>query len=191
MPLFAGTKSDDDVRMEQTKGSPGQATSRQRRERQAGNQAEHLPDGSVTSVEGAGRCRAVVLACIDYRFVEPLHRFLAAEGLIGAADVIAWPGGAVAMSTSDAAVLEEALAQACVLHDPQEVILIAHHDCGRIGGSSSFPGREAEIETLHTALALASEIVGERFPALTIRLVRFDERGPVPVGVPRADRRRA
>lgn len=146
-------------------------------------------DQTKTSVEGAPRCRAVVVTCIDHRFVDPLHRFLEREGLAGAADVIAWPGGAVAMSTSDAAVLEGALAQACSLHDPREVILIAHHDCGRIGGSGRFPGREAEIATLETALAIASEIVAERFPALRIRLVRFDERGPVSVGIPLAGSR--
>lgn len=172
--------------MDQTKGTLGPAASGQRRERQTGNEAGHLPDGSATSVEGARRCRAVVVTCVDYRFVEPLHRFLEGEGLAGAADVIAWPGGAVAMSTNDAAVLEGALAQACALHDPREVILIAHHDCGRIGGSGRFPGREAEIATLETALAIASENVAERFPALRIRLVRFDERGPVPVGISRA-----
>lgn len=142
------------------------------------------PGGAAAhAVGGTPRCRAVAVTCIDYRFVEPLRRFLHAEGLAGSADLIAWPGGAVAMSTSDADVLMGALTLACSLHDPQEVILVAHHDCGRLGGSGSFPGREAEIAALETALEAASEIVARDFPTLRIRLVRFDEHGPVPVDV--------
>ncbi len=137
---------------------------------------------SVTSVGQhtgpLGQCRAVVVSCIDYRFVEPLRRFLAGHRLTGAVDLIAWPGGAAALTTPDRDALVVAIGLACELHDPADILLVAHHDCGRLGGSACFPGRQAEIATLDTALAMAGEIVAGRFPALRVRLVRLDLDGP-------------
>ncbi len=125
-----------------------------------------------------GQCRAVVVSCIDYRFVEPLRRFLADQRLTGTVDLIAWPGGAAALTTPDRDAVVDAIGLACKLHGPAEILLVAHHDCGRLGGSVCFPGRQAEIATLDTALAIAAEIVADRFPALRIRLVRLDLDGP-------------
>ena len=112
-----------------------------------------------------GQCRAVVVSCIDYRFVEPLRHFLADHRLTGTVDLIAWPGGAAALTTPDRDALVDAIGLAFDLHDPAEILLVAHHDCGRLGGSVCFPGRQAEIATLDTALAMAEEIVADRFPA--------------------------
>ena len=56
----------------------------------------------------------------------------------------------------------EAIGLACSLHDPAEIVLVAHHDCGRLGGSAYFPGRQAEITALDTALAMAGETVADR-----------------------------
>ncbi len=125
-----------------------------------------------------GQCRAVVVCCIDYRFVEPLRRFLADHRLTGTVDLIAWPGGAAALTTPDRDALVNAIGLAFELHDPAEILLVAHHDCGRLGGSACFPGRQAEIATLDTALAMAAEIVVDRFPAIRVRLVRLDLYGP-------------
>lgn len=127
--------------------------------------------------EGNPRCRAVVLSCIDFRFVEPLRAFLDGEGLAGDADLIAWPGGAAGMSNEDAKALEWALELAAKLHKPSEFVLSVHHDCRRIGGSAAFSGREAEVAALHEALARAAEIVRARFPECAVRLVRIDEFG--------------
>lgn len=130
----------------------------------------------------AGRCRAVVVTCIDYRFVEPLRDILADHGLTGAYDLLAWPGGAAAFTGPDREPLTEAIALARELHDPLEVILVAHHDCGRLGGSACFPGREAEIATLDTALAMAGAALAERFPELHMRLIRLDMDGACSIG---------
>ena len=125
------------------------------------------------------RCRALVLSCIDYRFVEPLRRLLAGQGLTGAFDLVGWPGGAVSLTMADRLLVTEAMTIACELHDPDEVILTVHHDCGRLGGSARFAGRQAEIATLDTALVMAGEAVFERFPGLPVRLVRLDHDGRV------------
>ncbi|MFA5890284.1 MAG: carbonic anhydrase [Actinomycetota bacterium] len=134
--------------------------------------------------EGNPRCRAVVLACIDFRFVEPLRRFLDDQGLTGDADLIGWPGGAAGMTTKDASSIEAALELAVALHEPSELILVAHHDCRRMGGSAAFPDQESENAMLHAALERAAEIVCGRFPSLAVRLIRIDEFG---AAIPVAD----
>ena len=120
------------------------------------------------------RCQAVVVGCIDLRFVEPQLNFLGSRGLAGDFDLISWPGGAVA---ADRVALLDAVALACDLHQPSELVLIVHHDCGRLGGSTSFAGRHAEIDTLDAALDMAREVAAARFPQLDIYAVRLDQVG--------------
>lgn len=142
-----------------------------------------------------GGCRAVVLACIGYRFVGPLHhRFPRREGLAGAADLLTWPGGALAPSTGDRDGLLDAIRVTWALHRPdlhrpEEATLTAHHGCGRIGRSRNFSGPESETSVLEAAPAMPAEAVREALPALRIRLVRFGERETVEVGAGRAARR--
>lgn len=136
------------------------------------------PDTRLEDAAAPAKCQAVVVSCIDYRFVEPMRRFLAGRGLTGVVDLIAWPGGAAAFATPDRDAIVDALRMACELHDPAEIVLMAHHDCGRLGGSACFAGPQAEIATLESALAIAGEIIAEQFPTLRLHLVRFDFSGP-------------
>ncbi|MEW6153397.1 MAG: carbonic anhydrase [Actinomycetota bacterium] len=126
----------------------------------------------------AAQCQAVVLSCSDYRFVEPMRRFLARRGLTGTVDLIAWPGGAAALATPDRDAIIDTIRMACELDSPAEIVLVAHHDCDRLGGSACFAGPQAEIATLETALAIAGEVVAEQFPSLRLQLVRLDPNGP-------------
>jgi len=126
---------------------------------------------------GATSCRAVVLSCIDHRFVEPLRRLLQESALVGAADVIGWPGGGIALLGEDHHAVIRTIDLACRLHRPQQAILTVHRDCGAIGGSSAFPGPHAEISALETSLSVAAETVADHFPMLDIRSVLLDERG--------------
>jgi len=132
------------------------------------------PDGDGISPSVFPGCRAVVLACTDVRFVEPLRSLLGSQGLAGDYDLVCWPGGALALTTPDRPALLDAVALAYDLHQPGELFLVVHHDCGRVGGSASFAGRQAETATLDTALAMAAESVAERFPQLRVRLARLD-----------------
>ena len=138
--------------------------------------------GSAARIEDsavpATQCQAVVVSCIDFRFVEPMRRFLAGRGLTGAVDIIAWPGGAAALATPDRDAIIDTIRMACELHNPAEIVLVAHHDCGRLGGSACFAGPQAEVATLETALAIAGKLVAEQFPTLRPHLVRFDFSGP-------------
>ncbi len=127
------------------------------------------------------RCQAVVLACIDFRFIEPLRSLLESQGLTGDYDLVCWPGGALALTTPDRQALLDAVALACDFDRPSDLILVVHHDCDRVGGSATFPGRQAETTTLNTALAMAAESATERFPQLRVRLARLDLYGPCAV----------
>ena len=46
----------------------------------------------------SGPLRAVILACSDHRFQEPLRDLLAAEGLLGTSELLLWPGGSSALA---------------------------------------------------------------------------------------------
>lgn len=118
-----------------------------------------------------------MLTCIDHRFVEPLRRLLQDSELIGAADVIGWPGGGIALLGEDQHAVIRTIDLACRLHRPQQAILTVHRDCGALGGSSAFPGPQAEISTLETSLSIAAETVADHFPTLGVRSVLFDEQG--------------
>jgi hypothetical protein len=136
----------------------------------------HVPDRSS--------CRAVMLTCIDHRFLRPACDFLEREGLLGSTDVIAWPGGAMALLSEDAEVLLSAMELAFTLHAPLTVLLIAHLDCGRLGGSGRFDGIERETSHLAAGLQDAAVTVRSRFPDTQIRLVRLSDRGASDVPLP-------
>jgi carbonic anhydrase len=123
---------------------------------------------------GAPSCGSVVLTCMDFRFVEPLHRFLAAEGLTGDVDVLAWPGGAACLALEDDADrTEEALALAVRLHGCRHAILITHEDCLRLGGSAAHGSSGAEAEALVGYLRRGAERLHDSAPDLHVRLVRL------------------
>jgi hypothetical protein len=114
-------------------------------------------------------CRAVILTCVDFRFVGWLDEFLHAEGLMGAADVIAWPGGGAALALAGGDVIGDALALSLRLHGPEEMILAAHEECGRLkdaeGQGSMGP---------HELLLAAGAGARSRFPDTKVRLVMLN-----------------
>lgn len=122
-------------------------------------------------------CRVIVLTCIDFRFVEPLRRHLQAEGLTGEADVIALPGGGMALVGVDREAVVRAMEISLRLRSPEQVMLVAHRDCGAIGGSGAFASAEAEVATITTSLAASGRFVADRFPQLEVRSVLFDGSG--------------
>lgn len=118
----------------------------------------------MLSMDDNKPCRAVVVACIDYRFFRWLDAFLRSEHLDGAADVVTWPGGGLALADEEGDRIREALAVSMRLHHPSEAILVAHEDCGW------FKEREPELD-LEDLLRAAGRDTGSRFPVETVRLV--------------------
>ncbi|MFA5785781.1 MAG: carbonic anhydrase [Actinomycetota bacterium] len=120
-------------------------------------------------------CRAAVLTCIDYRFVQEVREFLAAQGLEGKVDLVAWPGGALALGTEDREQILQTLELSRRLHHSEEIMLTAHWDCGRVGGSAAFAGPDAERLELERGLAFAAGVVVKRIPGVHVRLVKFGD----------------
>ena len=122
-------------------------------------------------------CRAVVVTCIDYRFVRSLDVMLRGMRLRGYADVISWPGGGASLAHADGDVVMDALGVSLQLHAPREVILVAHQDCGRFNGSNAFASEAAEIQALETMLMSAAGKVEARFGRKDVRLIILDRAG--------------
>ena len=87
-----------------------------------------------------GPRRAVVVACSDHRFQEPLRDLLAAQGLLGRSEVLLWPGGSSALGGPDAAVILDAV-EIAAGPAPSRLVLVAHQDC-RVPGASVRASRD-------------------------------------------------
>jgi hypothetical protein len=125
-------------------------------------------------------CGYVILTCMDFRFVEPLRRFLAVERIEGDADLLAWPGGAACLALDEERERAvAALALARTLHGCDRAVLVVHEDCRRLGGSAAHAGPQAEAATLANYLRRASGEVRARIPGLDPRSIVLRASGEV------------
>ncbi|MGH2777414.1 MAG: helix-turn-helix transcriptional regulator [Actinomycetota bacterium] len=76
-----------------------------------------------------GTGRPLVLACSDHRFQEPLRDLLAAQALLGRAEVVLWPGGAAALTGAEGRLLLGVMEDAATGGRPSRILLVAHEDC--------------------------------------------------------------
>jgi DNA-binding Lrp family transcriptional regulator len=133
-------------------------------------------------------CRALVLACSDYRYQEPLRVLLAAEGLLGRAETMLLPGGASALAGSDGGRIMAALEFMCHLLSPERLLLLAHHGCAVPGAfvahrSDPFIAQSVVSDRRRRTFELVCRRLG-----LVPEMWFLDERGAKPVTVPRAGR---
>ncbi|MDZ4825960.1 MAG: hypothetical protein SGJ13_05770 [Actinomycetota bacterium] len=105
-----------------------------------------------------------------------LSEYLNRNRLAGAVDLVAWPGGAVALTNNDRDIVLGALHTAVTMHEPAEIVLTVHRDCAKLGGSGTFAGPLAESAVLEQTLGLAAAVAAAEFPALHISLVRLNDR---------------
>jgi hypothetical protein len=97
-----------------------------------------------------GRRRAVVLACSDYRFQEPLRDLLATQGFLGRAEVFLWPGGSAALGGIEGPGILDAMVRAVGADSPPRVVLVAHQDCHARGARVA--RRDGPVETSRAVL---------------------------------------
>lgn len=120
--------------------------------------------------------KALLLSCIDFRFVEQEHAFLAREQLSGAADWVALAGASLALSgfphRADARAFWDQLQLSRSLHHIPEVILLDHQDCGAYAAIHPEPFADLQAEqTFHARnLRRAREQILAREPQLSVRL---------------------
>ena len=120
----------------------------------------------------APACTYVVLTCMDFRIVEPLRRFLDAEGISGDADLLSWPGGAACLVLDDERNrVTAAVRLAAELHGCDEAVLVMHEDCRRLGGSAAFTDAAVEDAAIRDYLRRAADAIRSAVPSLTPRSV--------------------
>ena len=120
----------------------------------------------------ATTCTTIVLSCMDFRIVEPLRRFLDAEGISGDADLLAWPGGAACLVLDDERERAVgAVSLAAELHACEQIVLVMHEDCRRLGGSDAYADTGAEEAAVSDYLRRAADEIRATVPSLTPRTV--------------------
>lgn len=121
----------------------------------------------------AHSAKALILRCMDFRFVTTLRKHLVHLGLKDQYDLVSVAGAAKNMvDPFDAKDPEFVIRQIDVarrLHHIAEVIIINHLDCGAYG--KIFNSKEEERRRHEADLEKAKIMILKKFPDLSIRLV--------------------
>jgi carbonic anhydrase len=135
--------------------------------------AAFVRPGVVLGAEGD--YEAMVLSCIDPRFVEPVRAYTAKNGLTGKYSQFVIAGaaiGAVAPAFKDwHKAFWDNLATSVQLHHIKKVIAIDHRDCGAAKiayGEARVATPDAETETHRAVLAEFRKQVATRQPRLAV-----------------------
>lgn len=112
--------------------------------------------------------QAVVLRCIDFRFVREAAACLRSLGFDGSYDDVAVAGGVKNLAdpydASDPDFIYRQIAIARKLHGVTDVVLMNHTDCGAYGGRATFSSDAEEHDRHVKDLKRAQEMVEHRFP---------------------------
>jgi len=133
------------------------------------------------TLAASGSYEAMVLACIDPRFQEPVRDAMAARNLTGQFSQFVFAGasiGAVAPTFQDwHKTFWDNLAASIQLHSIKRVIVINHRDCGAAQiayGEDKVKTRAAETETHRDALLDFRRQCNERHSELAVELNLMD-----------------
>src|SRR5437764_8820718 len=134
-----------------------------------------LPFASQLALSAEGNYEAMVLACIDPRMQEPVHRYTVEQNLTGKFSQFVIAGAAIGVVAPAFKEWHKAfwdnLATTVQLHHIKRVIAIDHRDCGAAEiayGAASIADPQIETETHRKALAEFRKEVAQRQPGLTI-----------------------
>jgi carbonic anhydrase len=122
------------------------------------------------------RAKALVLTCIDFRFVSLEQSFLTSQHLDQAYDWVALAGASLALTgfphPAEAEAFWDQLALSKQLHDISKVIILDHQDCGAY--ASVYQQQISNLiseQNLHTQyLTQAYEQIQQRYPDLDVEL---------------------
>lgn len=103
------------------------------------------------------QCQALVITCIDYRFVSPQRDFLL-PSYEGKYDLIPTPG-----SSKEISKIEDSIATSVKLHDPKEILVFDHENCGAYGVEDS-------LDAHQTNLLKAKSTLEKTYPNRTVKL---------------------
>ncbi|MGQ9836436.1 MAG: carbonic anhydrase [Cyanobacteriota bacterium] len=122
------------------------------------------------------RAQALVLTCMNFRFVSWIPAFLARQDLDCAYDWVALAGGSLALMgfphPAEAEAFWDQLELCKQLHGIGKVIVIDHQDCGAYARVSKapFPDLAAEESCHGSYLRQAAAQIRERYPELLVEL---------------------
>ncbi|AGF53299.1 sll0732 [Synechocystis sp. PCC 6803] len=133
------------------------------------------------------QAQALVLSCIDFRFLNYQRSFLNEQNLDQAYDWVALAGASLALTgfphPAEAETFWDQLALSKQLHNINRVIIFDHQDCGAYAKvhAQPFGDRQAE-ENFHAGyLHQAEAQIRERYPDLIVELYFVDLTGQVKV----------
>lgn len=156
-------------------GEPSRPLSRRGLLGGAGTVASLLMLRPRLGLAASGQYEAMILACIDPRFQEPVRGFAARQGLIGQYSQFVIAGAAMGVVSPRFAEWHKAfwdnLAVSVELHGIKRVIAIDHRDCGAAKiayGEASVATPEIETATHRAAMAEFRRQVGQRQPGLAV-----------------------
>lgn len=110
---------------------------------------------------------AVVVSCIDYRFIEPVFTFLKKKG-VKAFDLISLAGASRQRNA-----VKKQLFVSFTLHHPKKVILLQHEDDGAYGGSGKFTNQEEEFSAYKSDLYRLSGWINKRIRGKDFKIERY------------------
>ena len=111
------------------------------------------------------QCKALVISCIDFRFVTKIRDYLEDQDLIDNYDLITVPGASLNLNK-----VSESIATSIKLHGPAKIYIFDHEDCGAYEEDNS---REAHTENL----IKAKELLNNQYPGKSVKtyVVGFNE----------------
>ncbi len=120
--------------------------------------------GAIPRRAIAHEAAALVVSCIDFRFIEPLQRFLTAQALAGHHDWTALAGASLAVTET----FFDRLDLAYRLHGVRRVLICDHQDCGAY--RLCYPNLRLAIEREQhrQVLAQARQAIRDRYPEVTV-----------------------
>ncbi len=130
------------------------------------------------------QAKALVLHCMDYRFVHEIVHFMKSLGLMNDYDDVAAAGAAKNLvdpyDDHDREFILRQIEISRKLHSIKQVIVINHLDCGAYG-RGTFANVQEERQRHQRDLKSAQNMIAKRFEGLTIIpvLARIDEQGRV------------
>jgi hypothetical protein len=137
--------------------------------------------GGVALIPAIGRAGgdktydSMVLTCIDPRFVDPIHGFLAGKDLSGDYSLFAFAGAAVGVEAPAFSAWHQTfwdnLATSFQLHQITRVIAINHRDCGAAKiafGAASVADPATETQTHARVLGDFRDDVAQRHPEMKV-----------------------
>ena len=99
-------------------------------------------------MKNSHHCKALVISCIDFRFVTKIGEFLTAHGLRDNYDLITVPGASLGFSD-----IVKTITTSINLHNPDEIYIFDHEDCGAYGENNADEAHSENLKRAKTALS--------------------------------------